>query len=140
MRLRARLAADGIATSDRSEAPGAIVGVSLFDLGLGVHDERTARDDRLVQRAAGVEQGPQWLVSRLDRDLGRRGAVAARKPGDIAGRDRLALGAERARALQNDDDRILVGRQVLANPGRGLEPEFDHGDGREVFRRRDHSV
>ena len=56
-------------TLDRTEASRTIVGVGLFNLGLGVHDKGTARDDRLVQRTTGIEQNPQGFALRPDRQL-----------------------------------------------------------------------
>ena len=57
-------------TLDRTEASRTIVGVGLFNLGLGVHDKGTARDDRLMQWTTGIEQSPQGIVHRSDRHLG----------------------------------------------------------------------
>jgi hypothetical protein len=42
-------------TLDRTETSRTIVGVGLFNLGLGVHDKGTARDDRLMQWTTGIE-------------------------------------------------------------------------------------
>ncbi len=56
-------------TLDRTEASRTIVGVGLFNLGLGVHDKRTARDDRLMQWTTGIEQSPQGFVLRSNRHL-----------------------------------------------------------------------
>ena len=39
----------------RSELPCAIIGIRLFDLGLGIHDEKASRDDGLMQWSAGVQ-------------------------------------------------------------------------------------
>src|ERR1700722_1608523 len=60
--LNALLAVDWIETVrwfsdilDRTETSRMIVGVGLFNLGLGVHDKGTARDDRLMQWTTGME-------------------------------------------------------------------------------------
>jgi hypothetical protein len=42
-------------TLDRTETSRTIVSVGLFNLGLGVHDKGTARDDRLMQWTTGIE-------------------------------------------------------------------------------------
>jgi hypothetical protein len=42
-------------TLDRTETSRTIVGVGLFNLGLGVHDKGTARNDRLMQWTTGIE-------------------------------------------------------------------------------------
>jgi hypothetical protein len=42
-------------TLDRTKTSRTIVGVGLFNLGLGVHDKGTARDDRLMQWTTGIE-------------------------------------------------------------------------------------
>src|SRR5208282_6631131 len=71
-------------TLDRTEASRTIVGVGLFNLGLGVHDKGTARDDRLMQWTTGIQQSPQGFVHRSDCHLGCLPAVAAREPSDVA--------------------------------------------------------
>jgi hypothetical protein len=53
-------------TLDRTETSRTIVGVGLFNLGLGVHDKGTARDDRLMQRTTGIEQAHKgWSCARI---------------------------------------------------------------------------
>src|SRR5208337_2090284 len=103
--------------SDRTEASRTIVGVGLFNLGLGAHDKGTARDDRLMQWTTGIEQSPQWFVRRSDRDLGCLPAVAAREPSDVARCYGLGFGADETLALQDDNDRIVIGGEILANRG-----------------------
>src|SRR5271165_6359429 len=114
---------------DRTEASRPIVGVGLFNLGIGVHDKRTARDDRLIQRTTGIEQGPQWFVLRLDRHLGCLPALAAREPTDVARCYELAFSADGAVTLQDDNDRVVVGGEILAKRGAWVESDFDHCDG-----------
>ena len=93
----------------------------MFDLGLGVHDKRTARDDCLMQWTTGIEQSAQWFVLRSDRHLGCLPAVGAREPSDVASRCELGFSADRALALQEDNDRVVVGREILANRGAWVE-------------------
>jgi len=57
-----------------SEHAGAIVGEGLLNLGLGVHDERAAEDDRLAQRRTGQQQDPRLFLG-LDGKFGGTLAV-----------------------------------------------------------------
>ena len=99
----------------RTEASRTVVGVGLFDLGLGVHDKRTARDDRLTQWTASVQQGAQWSTSRPNCDFGCFPGVAAREPSDVARCYELGFRTDGALALQDDNDCVVVGGEILAN-------------------------
>ena len=93
---------------DGAEASRPIVGVRLFNLGLGIHDKRTARDDRLMQRTTGIEQSAQWFVLRSDHHLGCLPVVATGEPSDVARCYGFAFSADGALALQDDNDRVVV--------------------------------
>jgi hypothetical protein len=46
-------------------------------------------------------------------------AVAAREPSDVARCYELPFSADGALTLQDDDDRVVVGGEILANRGAG---------------------
>jgi hypothetical protein len=48
----------------------------------------------------------------------------------------LTLSADSALALQDDNDRVVVGGEILANRGALVESDFDHCDGHNILRRR----
>jgi hypothetical protein len=102
-------------TLDRTEASRTIVGLGLFNLGLRVHDKGTARDDRLRQWTTGIDESPQGFVLRLNRHPRCLPADAAREPNDVARCYELGLSADRALALQDDNDCVVVGREILVN-------------------------
>jgi hypothetical protein len=57
----------------------------------------------------------------LDRHLGCRPVVAAREPSNVARRCGFAFSADGALALQHDNDRVVVGGEILANRGAWVE-------------------
>ena len=80
------------------------------------HDKGTARDDRLMQWTTGIEQSPQGIVHRSDRHLGCLPAVAAREPSDVARCYELGFSADRALALQDDNDRVATRQYRAMSP------------------------
>src|ERR1035437_803302 len=103
-----------------------VIGIGLLDLCFRVHDEWTTGDDRLMQWTARIEKRAQRLVACRHFHIGEFRVLSPREPRDIARLDRRALGADSATPFYNYDKCIVVGRQVLAHPGTGIEPELDH--------------
>ncbi len=122
----------------RTEASRTVVGVGFFNLGLGVHDKRTARYDSLMQWTASVQQGAQWPISHPNCDFGCLPGVAACEPSDVARRYELGFRTDGALALQDDNECVVVGGEILANRRALIESDFDHGDGHKILRRRCH--
>ena len=95
--VRNRRAGDAL-RRDRAEPAGLEVGERVQDLLAGVHDERPVHGDRLADRRAAEDHDVQRRRPRLlvdgavDRDR-----VAGAEDGELAGADRRAVDADRAR-------------------------------------------
>src|SRR5271167_1871567 len=74
---------------------------------------RVAHSDGLGAR---LEQSPQGIVHRSDRHLGCLPAVAAREPSDVARCYELGFSADRALALQDDNDRVATRQYRAMSP------------------------
>ncbi len=96
---------------------GAVVLERAHDLFVRVHHERAVLRDRLVQRAAGNQDGARAIGAGRERD-----AVAARGVGqDRHALHRHRLIADRERAPVDVDERVVRGRQRLREAAAGRQ-------------------